>query len=63
MATDDLSAINLPPVAWTGNAGSHESRDEEKKENKVKKSPKKADNRTSAEVDFEPVEHDLDSIA
>jgi hypothetical protein len=60
---DDLSAINMPPVVWTGNAGSRNQRDEEKDGKKLRHSPNKSDNRTSPEIDFEPIEHELDSTA
>lgn len=61
MAADDLSPSSMPPVEWTGNAGSSNSRDDEKKEKKLKQ--KKTDDTTSTEVDFEPIEHELDSTA
>ncbi|HKW19060.1 MAG TPA: hypothetical protein VJO35_16245 [Terriglobales bacterium] len=63
MSADELSPINMPAVAWTSNAGSRESdgetRDKEKKVNAKLKTGKEI----PPELDFEPVEHELDSIA
>ena len=63
MTADELGPINLPAVPWTTDTGSRgsgaESTDQEKK---VKSLPKKT-KKTSPEVEFEPVEHELDSIA
>lgn len=66
MAADNLSATNLPPVSWTSNGGRELTRDSGEKETKKKRDPGRklqAEKGLPSEIDFEPVEHQLDSIA
>lgn len=69
MAADDLSTANLPPVSWASHTSSRDSGqepgDKEKKDKKVRDlQPKSATKKTAPlELEFEPTEHELDSIA
>ncbi len=66
MAADNLSTANLPPIVSTSDTSSRNSGqsspDEKNRPRKLE--PKQSRNKLSCpEVDFEQIEHELDSIA
>jgi len=61
--TDELSPINMPAVEWTTNAGSREPDSNSKDANTKIERPRKRKTKGAPEVEFEQVEHELDSIA
>ena len=63
MAANELSPINMPAVGWTMNAGSREPDGEAKEPDKKLERSRKRKTKSSPEVEFEQVEHELDSIA
>ncbi|HZQ21181.1 MAG TPA: hypothetical protein VFA90_21095 [Terriglobales bacterium] len=63
MAADELSPINMPAVAWTANADSRGPGGESKESDKKLQRPRKKKTKSPPEVEFEQVEHELDSIA
>ena len=64
MAADELSTAHLPPVTWTTNANDRDShQDSAEKGKRVRGSRPKEKKASSPDIDFEPVEHELDSIA
>lgn len=63
MTADELSPINMPAVAWTTNAGSPEPGGNSKEADTKIERPRKRNTKGSPEVEFEQVEHELDSIA
>lgn len=67
MASDELSPINMPQVSWTTSVNSQSERgrretEPEAKENNAK-DHKEDTKKMSPDVEFEPIEHELDSIA
>lgn len=63
MAADELSTINMPAVAWMTNVDSRRPGSESKETDKKLEGPRKKKAKGSPEVEFEQVEHQLDSIA
>lgn len=66
MAADDLSTANLAPVAWTSSNSRDATLEAEGKnrEKKVGKFPQNPNGRNAAsDLEFERIEHELDSIA
>jgi len=63
MAADDLSAPKLPPVTWPGDLSSRDTSHNTSERGREVRGRKGSEKVKPREIDFEPIEHELDSIA